>query len=100
MTGRRPLTALCLLGSATALAGCFTTTADYRNTAETFIVEDPGVAASLDVTFESAACEEPENQDVGTVFSCTAVDDTGTEWQFDVEIGESDSVLITQANRS
>jgi hypothetical protein len=100
MPGHRSATCAGLLAATALLAGCFTTTSDYRETAESFIVDDPSVGESLRVTFDSATCEEPANQDVGTVFACTAVDETGTEWEFEVEIGESDSVVITQASRS
>jgi hypothetical protein len=91
--------ASCALAGA-VLGGCFTSTADYRDTAEDFIVDDASVGESLGVSFTSASCEEPGDQDVGTVFGCTAVDTEGTEWRFDVEIAESDSVVITQASRS
>jgi hypothetical protein len=81
------------------LAGCFTTTADYRKKAEEFIVEDEGVAAELGVSLVSATCVEPADQEVGTVFACTAVDDTGGAWGFDVEIAESDRIELTVSDR-
>ncbi len=80
-----------------ALAGCFTTTADYRQKAEEFIVEDEGVA-ELGV-FVSATCEEPADQEVGTVFACTAIDDAGGAWGFDVEIADSDRIELTVSDR-
>jgi hypothetical protein len=83
-----------------ALAACFTTASDYRETAETFIVENRGVGESLGVTFVSAACAQPPDQTVGTVFPCTAVDEEGGEWRFQVEIAASNSIVITEANRS
>jgi hypothetical protein len=90
----------CLLVLPLALAACFTSTSDYRETAESFIVGERSVGEQLGVTFVSATCTEPPNQTVGTVFSCTAVDDDGAEWRFDVEIAESNSIVITEANRS
>ena len=66
--------------AALSLAGCFTSTADFREEAETFIVEDPGIASALDVTLVSATCAEPADQDVGTTFACTAIDESGATW--------------------
>jgi hypothetical protein len=77
------------------LSGCFTTTADYRQKAETFIVEDEGVAEELGVTLVSATCEEPADQEVGTTFACTAVDDSGGSWGFDVEIAASNRIALS-----
>jgi hypothetical protein len=82
-----------------ALSGCFTTTADYRKEAEEFIVEDPSVAGELGVSLVSATCDEPTDQEVGTVFACTAVDAAGGDWGFDVEIGESDRIAISVSTR-
>jgi hypothetical protein len=87
------------LALACALSGCFTTTADYQQKAEEFIVEDEDVAATLGVTLVSATCEEPADQEVGTVFACTAVDDTGETWGFDVEIAESDRIELTVSDQ-
>ena len=78
-----------------ALAGCFTTSADYQHDAENFILTDQGLADALGtdetpLTFDSATCEKPDSQDPGTTFTCTAIDDNGADWQFSVEIkGES-----------
>lgn len=84
---------------AVALSGCFTTTADYREQAETFIVDDDAVATELGVSFVSATCEEPADQEVGTVFGCTAVDETSATWDFDVEIGGSERIDVTVSQR-
>ena len=42
----------------------------------------------------SAECEEPENRDTGTTFTCTAVDDNGGVWEFEAEIGDGDSYVL------
>lgn len=94
-----PLTATAVTALALTLTGCFTTTADYRQKAEEFIVEDEDVAAKLAVTLVSATCEEPADQEVGTVFTCTAVDDNGETWGFDVEIAESDRIELTVSDQ-
>ncbi len=84
---------------AVALSGCFTTAADFREEAEQFIVEDPGVADGLGVAVSSATCDEPPNQDVGTVFSCRAIDANGEEWGFEVTIADSNSIELTVSER-
>jgi hypothetical protein len=85
--------------AALSLAGCFTSTADYREKAETFIVEDPGIASALDVAMVSATCAEPTNQDVGTTFTCTAIDERGDAWGFAVEIAESNRINVSMSDR-
>lgn len=82
-----------------ALSGCFTTTADFREEAEQFIVEDPGIAESLDVSMTSATCEDPADQEAGTVFACTATDENGDQWGFDVTIVDSDSIELSVSER-
>ncbi|HYN32104.1 MAG TPA: hypothetical protein VES40_05725 [Ilumatobacteraceae bacterium] len=82
-----------------ALSGCFTTTADFRAEAETFILDDEGVAEGLGVALVSATCDEPADQEVGTVFDCTAIDANGDEWGFEVEIAESDSIDVSVSER-
>jgi len=84
---------------AVALSGCFTTTADFRDEAEQFIVEDSGIAESLEVGMTSATCEEPRDQEVGTVFACTAIDANGDQWGFDVTIADSDSIEVSVSER-
>jgi hypothetical protein len=66
------------------LTGCFTTTADFADDAENYIRTD--VAAELKVEFDTVDCEEPESQDVGVWFECTAIDSDGGTWVFDNEI--------------
>jgi hypothetical protein len=82
-----------------ALSACFTTTADFREEAEQFIVEDPSIAESLDVAMTSATCEEPPDREAGTVFACTAIDANGDQWGFDVTIADSDSIELNVSAR-
>lgn len=91
-------TGWCLAG-ALALSGCFTTAADYREEAEKFIVTNQEIVAGLEVTIVSATCDEPANQDVGTTFSCTAVDERGDTWGFDVTIGTSNQIKVSVSER-
>jgi hypothetical protein len=75
-----------LVTAAVGVGGCFTTTADYRQEAEDFIVADDAIAGELGVAMVSATCDEPADQESGTTFACTAIDADGAEWGFDVEI--------------
>ena len=83
--------------AATFLGGCFTSTADFATDAEDFIAES--VAAELDVEFVSVACDEPERQDVGTRFACTAVDRDGDTWTFDNEITDDNEFTVNLDRR-
>jgi len=78
------------------VTGCFTSTADFREEAETFIVDEVAID---DVSFLSAVCEEPAQQDPGTVFGCTAIDDQGATWTFDVTIEEDNRILVSVGDR-
>jgi hypothetical protein len=84
---------------ALGLSGCFTTTADFREEAETFILEDESVSDGLGVALVTATCDEPADQEVGTVFDCTAIDENGDEWGFEVEIAESDDIELSVSER-
>jgi hypothetical protein len=82
-----------------ALSGCFTSTTDYREKAEEFIVEDAGVADGLGVALMSATCTEPVDQEVGTTYACTAIDENGDTWGFEVEIAESNRIDVSVSDR-
>ena len=88
-----------LLGGSILLTGCFTTSTDYQRDAEEFIVGDENMRSELGVTFTSATCEDPQSQDVGTTFICTAEDDAGGDWEFEIEIQESDAYDIKISRR-
>lgn len=85
------------------LAGCFTTTADFRTDAETFIVENAELRDALfpetDATISSATCAEPANQDEGTTFPCTAIDSNGAAWEFEIVISGSTEYEVNVARR-
>ncbi len=98
---RRASAALALCSM--ALAGCFTTAADFQSDAETFIVEDDELRAFLfpdtDTSFTSATCVEPANQDEGTSFPCTATDSAGATWEFEIVITGSSGYDVNVARR-
>ncbi len=71
-----------VVAAASSLLGaCFTTTADFKRDAETFIEEQ--VAPELGTTFQSVTCMQPVDQEVGTTFTCSALDAGGGVWEFD-----------------
>lgn len=88
---------------AAGLTGCFTTAADFGSDAETFIQEDDELRAALfpdsDVSFSSATCVDPENQDEGTTFPCTATDSNGDVWEFEIVITGSSEYEVNVARR-
>ncbi len=85
------------------LAGCFTTTADFRSDAEAFIVENDDLRTALfedsDTSFTTATCVEPENQNEGTPFACTAIDSNGDSWEFEIVITGSSEYDVNVARR-
>jgi hypothetical protein len=96
--------ALLAVGSI-GLSGCFTTSSDYQRDAEEFIVGDEDLRLELFAVgesltadtpkFTSATCDDPQSQDVGTTFLCTAKDTDDGDWVFQVEIQESNTYGIT-----
>lgn len=90
LTAVRPMVPVALLVLGAALSGCFTTAADFQHDAENFILEDDDLQAELfedtGVTFVSATCAEPADQEVDTTFACTAADSDGRAWEFEIVI--------------
>lgn len=77
----RGRTCLGIAAASCLLTACFTTAADFKRDAETFIADR--VAPELGTTFESVTCVQPVDQDVGTTFTCSALDADGGVWEFD-----------------
>ena len=102
-TLRPALVAAALAAGAVGLGGCFTTTADFRADAETFIVENDGLRDAVFLDSESAfveaTCTEPANQDEGTTFPCTATDSNGEVWEFEIVITGSNEYEVNVARR-
>ncbi|MGE5209722.1 MAG: hypothetical protein ACM3MM_00570 [Acidobacteriota bacterium] len=80
------------------LSACFTTTADFRSDAETFIVENEELRTALfpdsDTAFVSATCTEPPDRDEGTTFPCTATDSNDDTWEFEIVITGSNEYEV------
>jgi len=94
LTGRIVAARAIIVAASTsvALSGCFTTSTDYQQDAENFILTDDDLATGLGTTddplvFDSATCEKPVDQNAGTTFPCTAIDENGAVWEFSAEIG-------------
>jgi hypothetical protein len=100
---RSLVSATALVALTAGIAGCFTTTADFRNDAEEFIEQNDELRAALfpdtDDSITSATCSEPPNQDEGTTFPCTATDTTGATWEFEIVITGSNEYEVNVARR-
>lgn len=82
-------------GGAVALAACSNDTTTYKDETEKFIEEEDGeIADAQQTVFSQAECEEPESIDVGTAYTCTAVDDEGTTYVFDAVIDGENSFTV------
>ena len=79
------------------LAACSADTGDFRSDAESFIEDSDDLADATGQTFTDAVCVEPARVEVDEVFSCTAVTDDGTTWEFTATITGDDGYLITSA---
>jgi len=85
--------------AAAALAGCFTTAADFRSDAEAFILDNEDLAEALDTTFTEATCAEPQSQAVGSTFDCDAVDADGRPWEFQIVITATNEYEVNVSRR-
>jgi len=99
----RPIVPLALLALGAVVSGCFTSAADFQDDAETFILEDDGLEDALfadsGVTFATATCAEPQNQDVGTTFPCTGTDSEGRVWEFEIVITSKSEYEVNVSRR-
>ena len=86
-----------LVLAAVALSGCFTSTADFKKDAEAYIAAS--VAPEVGTVFESVACDQPLNQDVGTRFNCSAIDADGGVWEFDNVIDAPGEFTVNLSRR-
>lgn len=95
------------------LAACSRDTGDFQSEAEDFIesnnddflrainqtLQEGDDPPEEDISFEDAACEEPESTDVGTQYMCTATDNQDTIWDFDVEITADNELTLIRSTR-
>lgn len=89
-----PLTVMLAAG----LTGCFTTSADFGDDAESYLLENETLRDTLfpdtDTTFTTATCDDPADQDVDTTFMCTATDSDGGAWEFEMVITGSSAYEV------
>lgn len=97
MSPHRVFRLACVAGATVSLAGCFTSTADFKSDAEAFIVDQ--VAPQVDTTFTSVNCDAPLDQTVGTRFACQAIDDVGGIWEFDNVIDAAGEFTVNISRR-
>jgi len=83
-----------VVAASVLMSGCFTSTADFQNDAEDFILENEGLATAVETTFVSADCEEPIDQNAGTTFTCSATDSDDNTWEFEIKILESNEYEV------
>jgi len=102
-TAVRRIAPVALLALGAALSGCFTSAADFQHDAETFIVENDELERALfadsGISFASATCAEPENQDVDTTFACTGTDTEGRVWEFEITITSKTEYEVNVSRR-
>ena len=79
---RRHVLFLAALTAAAALSAC-TGQESFPEAAERFIQDDDAeLAQATGLTYEDATCTDPDNKDVGTEFTCTAVGSDGVTYNF------------------
>jgi hypothetical protein len=83
--------------SAMFLASCFTSASDFKSKAETVIVDQVG--PEVETTFTSVSCEAPINQNIGTRFTCQAIDDAAGVWEFDNVIDAEGEFTVNISRR-
>ena len=88
---------LIVVPCALVLAACFTSTVDYQRDAEGYITST--VAEKVGASFTQVECERPVDQNIGTRFECTALDDSNGTWVFDNEITAENEFSVTVFSR-
>lgn len=68
-----------------ALTGCGTEPADFVREGERFLESDE-MARAAGYRLVGARCEQPNTVAVGTLYQCTATDERGFAWVFELEI--------------
>ena len=79
---RRHVLSLAALAAALTFSAC-TGQESFPEAAERFIQDDDGeLSQTTGRTYEDATCTDPDNKDVGTEFTCTAVGSDGVTYNF------------------
>lgn len=94
MNRHRALVAAAVAVSGVVLVSCADDPADFQRSAERFIVGDR-MAEQAGTRFHDAVCGRPSATTKGTQFGCSAADDGGNLWTFDVVIADGSEFEIT-----
>jgi chloramphenicol-sensitive protein RarD len=86
-------TAAVAVAAAAVLSSCGAGAAEFRRQAEAFI-ESRDMRDAQGHTYSNATCEEPTSTDVGTTFTCTALDEQRRDWEFTVVVTEDQGILV------
>jgi len=73
--------------------------ASYQEETEKFLEESDDIREEYGTTFTDVTCEEPGSVDVGQTYTCTAVAEDGSTWDFDAEIDGENSYLVVGTKR-
>lgn len=82
---RRMGLVLASLTAVVGLAGCGTDAGDFVREGEKFLESDE-MARAAGYRLVGARCEPPDSVALGTIYRCTATDERGYSWLFDLEI--------------
>jgi chloramphenicol-sensitive protein RarD len=92
--GHTRRTAAVAAAAAVVLSSCGAGTAEFRRQAEAFI-ESRDMRDVQGHTYTDATCIEPTSTDVGTTFTCTALDERRRDWEFTVVVTEDQGILVS-----
>jgi hypothetical protein len=81
-------------GAALLLVACSPDPADFREQAESYIETRDFSEQIGQLRYSNVDCEDPEDTNVDTRFTCTAEAEDGSRWLFTVEITGSKELTV------
>lgn len=78
-------------------AACSADSQDFKKAAENFIDDDDDVSSEVGEEINDVECEEPTSKDVGTTYTCTGTGESGTAYEFGVEITGERELQVVRA---
>lgn len=81
------------------VSGCSNDTETYKVETEKFITGNAELKEEYDTSFSDVTCDEPASIAAGTTYTCTAVAEDGSTWDFDAEIDGENSYLVVGTKR-
>lgn len=82
-----------MLASALLGAACSAGPTDFVREGETFLESDE-MAQAAGYRLLGARCQTPTSLAIGTIYQCTATDERGYAWLFDLEITGSRELTV------